>query len=58
MTHVEDSMWWNGNNNIKAQTRKLNTETQEYEIQPESLGIIDVRDRLLTAVTKSTLVLQ
>jgi 3',5'-cyclic AMP phosphodiesterase CpdA len=54
MTHVEDSMWWNGNNNIKAQTRKLNTETQEYEIQPESLGIIDVRDRLLTAVTKST----
>ncbi|MBF0450675.1 MAG: metallophosphoesterase family protein [Candidatus Magnetomorum sp.] len=54
MKHVEDALWWDGDNNIRAKTRKLNPDTQTYEVQPEALGIIEVRDRLLTAVTTST----
>lgn len=54
MKHVEDSMWWDGNNNIRALTRKLNAETNQYELQPEDLGMIQVRDRLLQAVADST----
>jgi len=50
MKHVDDSLWYLGNNNISAKTR--NSETGALE--DEKLGIIEVRDRLLEAVTEST----
>jgi len=50
MKHVEDSMWWDGNNNIRAKTRNSNT----GELEESALGMIQVRDRFLLAVTDST----
>ncbi|KPA17627.1 phosphohydrolase [Candidatus Magnetomorum sp. HK-1] len=60
MRHIMDGMWWYGNNNVTAKTRVFNSDTQEYEMQSEPLGqtdplgIIEVRDRFLTAVTNSS----
>ena len=43
--HVKDSMWWGGNNNIRAFSRK------DDFVLPEKLGIIEVRNRLWRAVS-------
>ncbi|KPA19016.1 secreted protein containing Metallophosphoesterase domain protein [Candidatus Magnetomorum sp. HK-1] len=50
MKHVADGLWWDGNNNIRAKTRNSDT----GQLEESSLGMIEVRDRLLTAVTTST----
>jgi 3',5'-cyclic AMP phosphodiesterase CpdA len=54
MKHVGDGLWWNGDNNVRAKTRTRNADSQEYELQPDELGMIEVRDRLLKAITTST----
>ncbi len=43
--HVKDSMWWNGNNSIRAYTKIGES------VVPEKSGIIEVRDRLWKAVS-------
>jgi len=50
MKHVADGLWWNGNNNIRAKTRNSDTGT----LEESTLGMIEVRDRFLLAVTEST----
>jgi phosphodiesterase/alkaline phosphatase D-like protein len=47
--HVTDAMWWNGNNQIRAYSK--NSETALVE--PEPLGIVEVRNRLWRAVAQS-----
>ena len=46
--HVKDSMWWGGNNNIRAFSKKGDT------VLPEKLGIIEVRNRFWQAVSGSS----
>lgn len=41
--HVGDTMWWNGNNNVRAYIRDAAT----GELKPERKGIIEIRDSLL-----------
>ncbi len=43
--HVKDSMWWKGNNNVRAYTKR-----GEYLV-PEKMGIIEVRNRVWKAVS-------
>ena len=50
MSHVGDSMWWQGNNAIRAYTKKQET----GKVEPESLGMLEVRDRMWTAIARST----
>jgi hypothetical protein len=50
MKHVADSMWWDGNNNIRAKTKNSDTGT----FDESALGMIEVRDRFLLAVTESS----
>jgi hypothetical protein len=45
-----DSMWWDGNNDVRPKTRNSDT----GELEESALGMIDVRDRFLLAVTEST----
>jgi hypothetical protein len=44
--HVSDSMWYSGSNTIRAYT--LNEETQK--LQPEKLGILEVRNQLISMI--------
>jgi len=48
--HVKDAMWWNGNNRIRAYTKDRLSEG----VVPEFMGIIEVRNRLWTAVAGSS----
>ncbi|ETR70110.1 MAG: hypothetical protein OMM_09063 [Candidatus Magnetoglobus multicellularis str. Araruama] len=50
MKHVADGMWWDGNNDVRAKTRNSDT----GELEESALGMIEVRDRFLLAVTTST----
>ncbi len=43
--HIKDAMWWHGNNNIRAYSRKGD------EVIPEKLGMIEVRNRFWEAVS-------
>ena len=45
--HLKDTMWWNGNNNVRAYTNKNGS------LVPEKLGIIEVRNRLWRAISQS-----
>jgi len=46
--HVKDAMWWNGDNRIRAYTKRGKA------LAPEKLGIIEVRNRLWRAVSRSS----
>ncbi|MEW6110665.1 MAG: metallophosphoesterase family protein [Thermodesulfobacteriota bacterium] len=46
--HVKDAMWWNGDNRIRAYTKRGNI------VVPEKLGMIEVRNRLWRAVSRSS----
>lgn len=45
--HVKDSMWWSGNNNVRAYTMK------DGSVIPEKLGMIEIRNRLWKAISQS-----
>ncbi|MEA3469417.1 MAG: metallophosphoesterase family protein [Thermodesulfobacteriota bacterium] len=47
--HVKDAMWWKGDNNIKAWTKKKNG-----KMKPAAQGIIEVRNRFWTAIAESS----
>ncbi|NQV32370.1 MAG: metallophosphoesterase family protein [Phycisphaeraceae bacterium] len=46
--HVNDCMWWNGNNTLRAHTYT------DGKIVPETTGMIDVRNRFWGALAHST----
>jgi 3',5'-cyclic AMP phosphodiesterase CpdA len=46
--HVKDAMWWNGDNRVRAYTKRGNA------VAPENLGMIEVRNRLWRAVSRSS----
>ncbi|CAB5079131.1 hypothetical protein D3OALGB2SA_113 [Olavius algarvensis associated proteobacterium Delta 3] len=48
--HVTDAMWWHGNNRIRAYTKSRDS----TRVLPETLGIIEVRNRLWRAVAGSS----
>ncbi|MCP4107928.1 MAG: hypothetical protein GY749_20685 [Desulfobacteraceae bacterium] len=49
MKHVGASMWYNGNNNVRAYTKNR----ESGELEPEALGIVEVRNRLWKAIAGS-----
>jgi hypothetical protein len=46
--HPGDAMWYHGNNNVRAHT------FHDGKLEPEPLGIVEVRNRLAGAVGRST----
>lgn len=50
MGHFDAAMWWEGDNNIRPFTK--NSETGKLE--PEALGLIEVRNRLWKSVAQSS----
>jgi hypothetical protein len=46
--HTGDAMWYSGDNNVRAHVYT------DGELVPEELGIIEVRDRFVRAITGST----
>ena len=44
--HIDDAMWWLGDNNVRAYTR------QGDQVIPEAMGIIEVRNRFWKAVSR------
>lgn len=47
--HVKDAMWWNGDNNIRAYTKRPNG-----RLRAEDEGIIEVRNRFWKAIAQSS----
>lgn len=47
--HTQDCMWYDGNNDVKAYTYNA----ASGKVVPEKAGIIDVRNRLVTMVSKN-----
>jgi hypothetical protein len=47
--HIQDTMWYNGNNNVKAYTY----DAASGQMMAEKEGIIEVRNRLVTMVSKN-----
>lgn len=47
--HIQDTMWYYGNNNVKAYTY----DAASGEVKGEEEGIIEVRNRLVTMVSKN-----
>jgi len=43
--HIDDAMWWEGNNNITAYTNRAGN------LEPEQKGIVDVRNEFVEMVT-------
>lgn len=46
--HVDDAMWWSGNNNVRAYTYN------DGKMTPSSKGIVEVRNRFWLAVSGSS----
>jgi len=49
MGHSKDAMWHKGNNNKRAYTKNANT----GKLEPEALGVVEVRNRLWKAIAGS-----
>jgi hypothetical protein len=47
--HVKDSMWWHGNNGMRAYTKNM-----DGVVEPEALGMIEVRNRFWKAIAQSS----
>ena len=47
--HVKDAMWWKGNNAMRAYTKN-----SDGVVEPEALGIIEVRNRFWKAIAQSS----
>lgn len=47
--HVKDTMWWNGNNAVRAYTKNA-----DGVVEPEALGIVEVRNRFWKAIAQSS----
>lgn len=47
--HIQDCMWYNGNNNIRAYTY----DAASGKVEPEKKGIIEVRNQLVTMVAEN-----
>jgi hypothetical protein len=47
--HIQDSMWYRGNNNVRAYTY----ESSSGKVEPEKKGIIEVRNQLVTMIAEN-----
>jgi hypothetical protein len=50
--HVQDCMWYNGNNNVRAYTYKMTPDSPDGKIVPEKKGILDVRNQLAVMISQ------
>jgi hypothetical protein len=46
--HIEDAMWYNGDNNVRAYVYDAKTK----KLKPEKKGIIEVRNELISAISQ------